>query len=95
MMLVQALTNEARERLARIQMVKPEKVRQLEEICLMHWMKNMRSGAGGGFKITEDDLLELLDSMERQQYQQQQQKVIVARRQDFEDEDIDLDQFDV
>jgi len=99
-MLVQALTTEARERLARIQMVKPDKVRQLEEICLMHWMKIMRGGGGGKFnKITEDDLLQLLDSMEEQQQQQGQQRdtaqVVVIRHNVLEDDELDLDQFDL
>ena len=93
LMLSSILTTEARERLSRIQLVKPEKAKQVEEICL-HQLKSGRL-RGSGAKLDEKVLIQILDSIEQQQQGQLESKVIISRRQDMDDEDLDLSQFDL
>jgi programmed cell death protein 5 len=87
LMLVQILSNEARERLSRIHLVKPEKARQVEDMCIYY----MRSGRLRE-KVSEHQLIQMLDSIEPGH--EEPSKVIVSRRQDVDgDDDLDLDQY--
>ncbi|RKP22704.1 PDCD5-related protein, partial [Syncephalis pseudoplumigaleata] len=60
-MLSQILNNEARERLARIAMVKPEKARAMEDLLI----RMARSGQLRG-QVTEKQLVELLENINQQ-----------------------------
>ncbi|KAL3520174.1 hypothetical protein ACH5RR_018323 [Cinchona calisaya] len=81
MMLSQILTSEARERLARIALVKPEKARGVEDVIL-------RTAQMGQIteKVSEDKLISLLEQINTQTTKQT--KVTIQRRRSvLEDDD--------
>lgn len=79
LMLNQFLTSEARERVARIALVKPEKAKGVEDIIL-------RAAQMGQIveKVSEQKLIELLEQINTQT--SKQTKVTIQRRR-FEDDD--------
>ncbi|VFQ97070.1 unnamed protein product [Cuscuta campestris] len=79
LMLSQILTSEARERVARISLVKPEKARGVEDIIL-------RAAQMGQIveKVSQEKLIELLEQINTQTTKQT--KVTIQRRR-FEDDD--------
>ncbi|RKP10202.1 programmed cell death protein 5-like protein [Thamnocephalis sphaerospora] len=81
-MLTQILDNNARERLARISIVKPDKARAVEDLLL----RMARGGALRG-KVTEQQLIELLENVNQQT--QQQTKIVYNRRRAMESDDED------
>ena len=83
----QVLDNDARVRLANIAAVKPEKAEQLENIII----GNMQRGAVTG-KITESQLIDLLNQFAEKTGEDQETKVEFKRRAAFDsDDDIDID----
>ncbi|PRQ29362.1 hypothetical protein RchiOBHm_Chr5g0013081 [Rosa chinensis] len=81
MMLSQILSSEARERLARIALVKPEKARGVEDVIL-------RAAQMGQIaeKVTEERLISLLEQINNQTTKQT--KVTIQRRRNvLEDDD--------
>lgn len=81
MMLSQILSSEARERLARIALVKPDKARGVEDVIL-------RSAQMGQIveKVSEDKLISLLEHINNQTTKQT--KVTIQRRRNvLEDDD--------
>ncbi|GAB2299109.1 hypothetical protein Dimus_033181 [Dionaea muscipula] len=81
MMLTQILSSEARERLARIALVKPEKARGVEDVII-------RSAQMGHIveKVTEERLISLLEQINNQTAKQT--KVTIQRRRSvLEDDD--------
>ncbi|KAF9578524.1 Programmed cell death protein 5 [Lunasporangiospora selenospora] len=83
-MLLQILDGEARERLSRIAMVKADKARAVEDLLI-------RMGQGGQLrgKITEKQLIELLENV-NQQTENKTKIVYNRRRYDDSDDDFDL-----
>lgn len=79
--LSQVLTPEARERLSRVAMVRPERAQQAEEILL----RMATSGQLRG-KVDEPQLVDLLERISGAT--QQPQKVTVLRRNDDSDDDL-------
>lgn len=87
-MLTQILTSEARVRLSRIAMVKPDKARHVEEAVI-----NMaRIGQIRG-KIDEPQLIQILEQISGP-VEDSKPKIVVARR-PYEDDDDDLFNDDV
>ncbi|XP_047311137.1 DNA-binding protein DDB_G0278111-like [Impatiens glandulifera] len=81
MMLTQIMSSEARERLARIALVKPEKARGVEDVVL-------RAAQMGQIaeKVSEEKLISLLEQINTQT--SKQTKVIIQRRRSvLEDDD--------
>ena len=87
-MMAQVLENDARERLANIAAVKPEKAEQLENIIIGNIQRGMVKG-----KISEQQLIGLLE-----QYADGEAKVnkVEFKRNAFDsDDDIDVDNLDL
>jgi programmed cell death protein 5 len=82
-MLAQILDNQARERLSRIAMVKPEKARAVEDLLL-------KTAQRGGLrsKVTEPQLIGLLGEIAEQQGGQERGKITFDRRR-MDDSDTD------
>ncbi|XP_075502927.1 uncharacterized protein LOC142540560 isoform X2 [Primulina tabacum] len=80
MMLTQLLTSEARERLARIALVKPEKARGVEDVII-------RAAQMGQIteKVSEERLISLLEQINTQTTKET--KVTIKRRQSILDDD--------
>ncbi|XWS12406.1 hypothetical protein CRYUN_Cryun37aG0087200 [Craigia yunnanensis] len=80
MMLSQILSSEARERLARIALVKPDKARGVEDVLL-------RAAQMGQVveKVSEERLISLLEQINTQTTKQT--KVTIQRRRSFLDDD--------
>ncbi|KAI7905330.1 PDCD5-related protein [Cokeromyces recurvatus] len=85
-MLYQILDNSARERLARIQMVKADKARAVEDLLIrMAQTNQLRS------KVTEKQLIDLLSQISQQDSNSTQTRIVYNRRQyDDSDDDYDL-----
>ncbi|RKP17667.1 hypothetical protein ROZALSC1DRAFT_16115 [Rozella allomycis CSF55] len=86
--LAQILTNEARERLSRIAIVKPEKARVVEEMLI-----RMRQTGQIRQKVDEDQLKGLLEQISGTTEQAKPKVTIQRRRMDYsddEDEDYGL-----
>jgi programmed cell death protein 5 len=81
LMLARVLTPEARERLARIALVKPDKARGVEDVIL-------RGAQYGQIteKVSEERLISLLEQINEQT--QKQTKVIIQRRRSVLDDDM-------
>lgn len=79
-MLSQVLEPSARERLARVRMVRPERADQVEQYLI-----KMISMGSITRKIGERDIVEILESVSRGD--QKQSKIVYERRGDDEDED--------
>ncbi|KAJ3128582.1 hypothetical protein HK098_004008 [Nowakowskiella sp. JEL0407] len=82
-MLIQILDNDARERLARITMVKPEKGRAVEDLLI----RMAQSGQLGG-KVKEPQLIELLEKIN--ETNRSETKIVYNRRR-MDDDDDDLE----
>ena len=80
-MLANVLENEARERLNRISIVKPEKAKQVQDLIL-----RMASSGRLPKRVSEKDLIDLLNQTSQSRDQQQ---VIIQRRRYSDDEDDD------
>ena len=80
--LSQILTPEAKERLTRIGLVKKEKQYTLEA----HLIKMATGGQLGG-KVTEDQLIQMLEGMGSQDGSKK--KVVINRKKYFDDDDDD------
>ncbi|KAI8085588.1 PDCD5-related protein [Thamnidium elegans] len=85
-MLYQILDNSARERLGRIQMVKADKARAVEDLLIKMAQSNqLRS------KVTEKQLIDLLGQINQQDSSSNQTRIVYNRRQyDDSDDDYDL-----
>ncbi|SNX85706.1 related to Programmed cell death protein 5 [Melanopsichium pennsylvanicum] len=87
-MLSRILDAEARERLSRIGLVKPAKARQITDLLI----RMAQSGQIRG-RITEDQLIGLLDQVDQANAEQGAGKITFTRKktvQDDEDSDFDL-----
>ncbi|KAI8324561.1 DNA-binding TFAR19-related protein [Martensiomyces pterosporus] len=85
-MLAQVLSREARERLGRIAMVKPEKARAVEDMLLrMARMGQIRN------KVSEDELKEMLEQINAEHHTETK---IIYNRKGFDDSD-DEDEYDL
>ncbi|KAI9281901.1 PDCD5-related protein [Sporodiniella umbellata] len=85
-MLYQILDNSARERLGRIQMVKADKARAVEDLLIRMAQSNQLRG-----KITETQLIDLLGQINQQETSSTQTRIVYNRRQyDDSDEEYDL-----
>ncbi|CAO3658225.1 unnamed protein product [Umbelopsis ramanniana] len=85
-MLVQILDNEARERLARINMVKADKARAVEDLLIrMAQSGQLRS------KVSEKQLIDLLGQINQQDSGASQTKIVYNRRRFDDDSDDDYD----
>uniref|UniRef100_A0A0E0DUE7 Programmed cell death protein 5 n=1 Tax=Oryza meridionalis TaxID=40149 RepID=A0A0E0DUE7_9ORYZ len=80
MMLAQILSSEARERLSRIALVKPDKARGVEDVLL-------RAAQSGGIseKVSEERLISLLEQINT--HTSKQTKVTIQRRRSILDDD--------
>eukprot|EP00696_Hemimastix_kukwesjijk_P018833 gnl/Hemi2/7866_TR2716_c0_g1_i2.p1 gnl/Hemi2/7866_TR2716_c0_g1~~gnl/Hemi2/7866_TR2716_c0_g1_i2.p1 ORF type:complete len:129 (-),score=50.55 gnl/Hemi2/7866_TR2716_c0_g1_i2:262-648(-) len=78
-MVMQVITAEARERLSRIALVKPDKARQVENMIL----QMATSGRLGG-RVTEEQLIKLLEQIS--EADKKKNRVIVQRRRYDEDD---------
>ncbi|KAJ2956301.1 hypothetical protein NQZ79_g7834 [Umbelopsis isabellina] len=85
-MLVQILDNDARERLARIHMVKVDKARAVEDLLIrMAQSGQLRS------KVSEKQLIDLLGQLNQQDAGASQTKIVYNRRRFDDDSDDDYD----
>ncbi|KAJ1961086.1 hypothetical protein GGI12_003445 [Dipsacomyces acuminosporus] len=85
-MLAQVLSREARERLGRIAIVKPEKARAVEDMLLrMAQMGQIRN------KVSEDELKEMLEQINAEHHTETK---IIYNRKGFGDSD-DEDEYDL
>jgi len=78
MILLSILTSEARERLARIQLVKPEKARKVEDMII-----NLAQARQLGGRVDENTLISLLNQLSKEQ----KETKIVYQRKKWDDED--------
>ncbi|KAL1919036.1 uncharacterized protein VTP21DRAFT_2417 [Calcarisporiella thermophila] len=81
-MLIQILDNEARERLGRIQMVKADKARAVEDLLIRMAQTGQLRG-----KVNESQLIDLLQQINDQQHKSQTNKIVYNRRRFDDDED--------
>ncbi|KAG0037714.1 hypothetical protein BGZ83_003339 [Gryganskiella cystojenkinii] len=84
-MLIQILDGEARERLSRIAMVKADKARAVEDLLI-----RMAQGGQVRSKITEQQLIELLEQVNQQSNKSTTKIVYNRRRYDDSDDDYGL-----
>jgi programmed cell death protein 5 len=82
MMLTQILTPQAKERLARVSLVKEERAKEIENTLLQMAMRRQIAG-----KITEDQLIAMLE----RGAEKTQSKVKFVRRPDSESDSDDLE----
>ncbi|GME80432.1 unnamed protein product [Ambrosiozyma monospora] len=86
----QILETEAKERLSRVKLVKPERVQAVEN----YLVKLYQSGAVRT-KITEDDIVEILEKVAKDERRGNQNKIVFNRREvSYGDDDDDDDFFD-
>lgn len=78
--LSQVLEPSARERLARVRIVRPERADQVEQ-----YLVRMISMGSITRKLGENDIVELLDSLSRDE--KKQSKIVFNRRHDDDDDD--------
>ncbi|CAG8549021.1 10874_t:CDS:2 [Paraglomus occultum] len=83
-MLVQILDNEARERLARISMVKADKARGVEDLLLRMAQTGQLRG-----KVSESQLIDLLGQINQQA--KPETRIVYRRRFDGDDDDEEYD----
>lgn len=79
--LAQVLEPSARERLSRVRIVRPERADQVEQYLI-----KMISMGGITRKIGEKDIVEILDSISRDE--KKGSKIVFERRQDSDDDDF-------
>eukprot|EP00347_Sterkiella_histriomuscorum_P010914 403374441 len=80
--LQQILSNEARERLNNIAVVKPEKAEKLEMILIQNAQRGVFQG-----KVTEKQLIDVLEQIN--QKEQTEAPTIQFKRKRFDDDDLD------
>ncbi|SAL95355.1 hypothetical protein [Absidia glauca] len=85
-MLFQILDNSARERLSRIQMVKPDKARAVEDLLIRMAQSNQLRN-----KVSEPQLIDLLGQLNQQESGSTQNRVVFERRRFDDDSDDDYD----
>ncbi|ORZ16557.1 PDCD5-related protein [Absidia repens] len=85
-MLFQILDNSARERLSRIQMVKPDKARAVEDLLIRMAQSNQLRN-----KVSEPQLIDLLGQINQQESGSTQNRVVFERRRFDDDSDDDYD----
>ena len=89
-MLTQILTAEARDRLHRISLVKPDRARYLEDSLIQAVRSGqLRGGSGPGGKISESDLIGMLEELGEQEEKRKTKIVFQRRRGDFSESDED------
>ncbi|KAI6117565.1 PDCD5-related protein [Pisolithus croceorrhizus] len=83
-MIATILDGAARERLSRIALVSPERSQQIEAVLLRMAQTGQLRG-----KVTESQLIELLEQMEEAQSKTNTKKttIVYQRRRDFDDDD--------
>ncbi|KAK7049363.1 hypothetical protein VNI00_005964 [Paramarasmius palmivorus] len=83
-LMAKVLDTAARERLSRISLVSPERSRQIEGILLRMAQTGQLKG-----RVSENQLIELLEQMEEAQGQTTTKKstIVYQRRRDFDDDD--------
>jgi programmed cell death protein 5 len=87
-MLSQILTFEARDRLHRISIVKPDRARYLEDSLIQAVRGGqLRGGSGPGGKINEADLIGMLEELGEQEEKRKTKIVFQRRRGDFSDDE--------
>ncbi|KAI8970458.1 PDCD5-related protein [Mycotypha africana] len=85
-MLYQILDTNARERLGRIQMVKADKARAVEDLLIRMAQTNQLRG-----KVTEQQLIDLLGQINQQETTSTQTRIVYNRRHyDDSDDEFDL-----
>lgn len=88
-MLNQILTPEARDRLHRISLVKPDRARYLEDSLIQAVRSGqLRGGSGPAGRISEADLIGMLEELGEQE-EKRKTKIVFQRRRDFSDSDDD------
>lgn len=87
-MLNQIMTSDAREKLANIRLVKPDRASQVESMVISAAKSGQLSGP-----VTEEQLKELLQTV-TEQTQNKTKVTIMRRRRAFDDEDDDDDDDD-
>ncbi|GME82742.1 unnamed protein product [Ambrosiozyma monospora] len=85
----QILETEAKERLSRVRLVKPERVQAVEN----YLVKLYQSGAVRT-KISEDDIVEILEKVAKDERKGTQNKIVFNRREVSYGDDDDDDFFD-
>lgn len=79
----QILEGPARERLSRVEMVRPERARQVEELLIRMAQSNQLRG-----KVSEPQLVQLLDQISAQE-DKSRAKIVYNRRDSDDDSDLD------
>ena len=88
-MLNQILTPEARDRLRRISLVKPDRARYLEDSLIQAIRSGqLRGGSGPSGRISESDLIGMLEELGEQE-EKRKTKIIFERRKDLSESDSD------
>lgn len=86
-MLTQILTPEARDRLLRISLVKPDRARFLEDSLISAVRGGqLRGGSGPGGRIGESDLIGMLEQLGSEE-EKRKTKIVFQRRRDLSDEE--------
>ncbi|CAN6664430.1 hypothetical protein TRVA0_036S00166 [Trichomonascus vanleenenianus] len=81
-MMLQILSPQARERLSRIRIVRPQRAQSVEDLLI----RMARSGQIRQ-KVSEEELVSLLDQISQQEQRTSQTKVVFTRRNDDDDDD--------
>ncbi|CAG8627080.1 10771_t:CDS:2 [Ambispora leptoticha] len=81
-LLIQILDNDARERLARISMVKEEKARAVEDLLIRMAQTGQLRG-----KVGESQLIDLLEQINQQK--KPETRIVYNRRNDYDDSEED------
>ncbi|KAI5948654.1 hypothetical protein KGF57_005399 [Candida theae] len=80
------LETEARERLSRVRIVRPDRAQAVENyIFKLYSIGQIRQ------KLSEKDIVEILDGLSRDTQQKQQSKIVYNRKQTLDDDDDDDD----
>lgn len=83
-MLAQILEPQARERLSRVRIVRSDRADAVEQYLI-----KLASTGSLQRKVSEDDLVEILDSLSRDEKKQTQSKIVFNRRTTVDDDDDD------
>ncbi|CAI5756062.1 unnamed protein product [Candida verbasci] len=84
------LETEARERLSRVRIVRPDRAQSVENYILKLYQMGQINR-----KLQEKDVVEILDGISRDEKQKQQSKIVYNRKHtdDYDDDDDDVDDF--
>ena len=80
--MMQILTPEARERLSRIALVKPDRAKMIEESLIMSMQQGRLAGV-----VNEQTLIQMLEQISNSEQNTKGMKVTIQRRKDFDDDD--------